>query len=313
MFDSLKPPPEPEFISHAMYLCQHCGGRKQYDIFDDLPVCIDCGIQDAAFISDEPEWRSGGDDGQTADPSRVGAPVNLDHFSEAWGSSTVMKVQRFANRQTCRLAMINLHSSMNHKDRALFHAYNDFDKIGKSILGLPDCVMYAAKCKYKTFNEAVLTRGAVRNGIKANCIFQACKEFGVARTTQEIADAFGIPARDLSRTSELFKEQIQETKATVIQPADLVPRFFNSITGIPDAARGRIKAKCVKACRALEECVALMGRTPKAVACAVIFRVLSDLQIGPPKAELCRICEVSVPTLSKIDAIVKTRLKELNY
>ena len=36
------------------------------------------------------------------------------NFSEAWGASTVMKVQRFANRQTCRLAMINLHLSLIH-------------------------------------------------------------------------------------------------------------------------------------------------------------------------------------------------------
>jgi len=48
-----------------------------------------------------------------------------------------------------------------------------------------------------------------------------------------------------------------------------------------------------------------MGRTPKAVACAVIFYVLSIEGLKPNKAEICRICDVSVPTLGKIEAIVK--------
>ena len=61
----------------------------------------------------------------------------------------------------------------------------------------------------------------------------------------------------------------------------------------------------VKACKAVEDCVELMGRTPKAVACAVMYIVLSRLGLGPPKAELCKICDVSVPTLGKIENIVK--------
>ena len=298
------PTPRVEYDEYAEFICQECGGRRQFDVFDDLPVCIDCGRVDAEFISSEPEWRSGGDEGKP-DPSRVGAPVNTDHFSAAWGASTIMNVSRAASYQQKRLAMINLHTSMNHKDRALFHAYDHLDRVGKVILNLPDNVMYAAKIKYKAFNEAVLTRGAVRNGIKANCVFQACREMGVARTTKEIADAFGIPARDLSRTTEIFQEQVPDKKVHVTTPADLIGRFLNDVTCVPEGARGRVKMKIVKGCQALDECVELMGRTPKAVACAVIFHVLNSEGFKPSKAEICRICDVSVPTLGKIETIVK--------
>lgn len=310
-FDSLRREPNSDQFQlreHADYLCESCGGRKQYDIFDDLPVCIDCGRVDFEFVSDEPEWRSGADDSGTAvDKSRVGAPVNTDHFSAAWGNSTIMSVKN-GTYQEKRLAMINLHTSMNHKDRALFHAYQDLDRVGKQTLNLPDNVMYAAKIKYKAFNEAVLTRGAVRNGIKANCIFQACREFNVARTTKEIADAFGIPARDISRTFDMYQEQVPETEVHVTTAADLVPRFFNEIEGVPEAQRGRIKMKIVKACKDLEDCVELMGRTPKAVACAVMFVVLKDVGFAVDKAALCKICDVSVPTLGKIETIVRSQI-----
>ena len=243
-------------------MCEHCGGQRQYTVFDDLPVCIDCGRVDYEFVSEEPEWRSGGDECK-ADPSRVGAPVNTDHFSAAWGASTIMSVAKQASYQQKRLAMINLHNSMNHKDRALFHAYQDLDKVGKQILGLPDSVMYQVKIKYKAFNEAVLTRGAVRSGIKANCVFQACREAGVARTTKEIADAFGIPARDLSRTFDIYQEQMPETEVHVTGSANLIPRFFNDITCVPTDHRGRIKMKITKVCKEMEECVELQGRTPQ--------------------------------------------------
>ena len=290
--------------THADYMCEHCGGRRQYDVFDDLPVCIDCGRVDYEFISEEPEWRSGGDEGK-ADPSRVGAPVNTDHFSAAWGASTIMSVAKQASYQQKRLAMINLHNSMNHRDRALFHAYQELDRIGKEVLKLPASIMYIIKIKYKAFNEAVLTRGAVRNGIKANCVFQACREAGVSRTTQEIADAFGIPARDLSRTFDMYQEQLPETEVHITTAADVIPRFFNDITCVPESQRGRIKMKIVNVAKEMAECVELQGRTPKAVACAIIFVVLKEAGLAPDKAELCKICGVSVPTLSKIEVIVR--------
>ena len=299
--------PNPDIC--AEYLCSACGGRRQFDIWDDLPVCIDCGRVDDAYVSSEPEWRSGPDDTGKADPSRVGAPVNTDHFSASWGAGAFISVGRGASTAQRRMARINQHASMNHKDRALFHAYDGLDRIGRTVLNLPENVMYAAKIKYRAFNEAVLTRGAVRNGIKANCIFQACREFGVARTTQEIADAFGIPARDLSRTFDMYQEQVPETEVHVTGAADLVPRFFNDVTCVPVEHKGRVKMRVVKMCRELTDCVELMGRTPKAIACAVMFIVLDKAGYRPNRAEICRICDVSVPTLSKIESII---LKEIN-
>ena len=195
---------------------------------------------------------------------------------------------------------------MNHRDRALFHAYEELDRIGKDVLKLQDNVMYSAKIKYKAFNEAVLTRGAVRNGVKANCIFQACREFGVARTTREIAEAFGIPSRDISRTFDMYQEQVPETVVHITTAADLVSRFFNEINGISDADRGRLKMKIVSKCKELEDRVELMGRTPKAIACAVMASILKDVPGAPNRQTLCKICDISVPTLSKIETILNS-------
>lgn len=283
------------------YICQHCGSTK---VIDDLPTCTGCGRVDNFFVSDEPEWRSGGDDGGP-DPSRVGAPVNTDHFSASWGQTTIMNVSYSASYAQKRLARINQHSSMNHRDRALFHAYIALDQVGKCVLKLPDNVMYAVKVKYKAFNEAVLTRGAVRNGIKANCVFQACHEFNIPRTAQEIADAFGIPVKDISRTSEMFQEKIPEKEVHFTTPGNLVPRFFNAITGIPDEQKRKIRMTIIHRCEELEERADLMGRTPQAVACAVMVKVLAGVPGAPDRVSLCKICDISHSTLAKIEDLIK--------
>jgi transcription initiation factor TFIIIB Brf1 subunit/transcription initiation factor TFIIB len=106
----------------------------------------------------------------------------------------------------------------------------------------------------------------------------------------------------------MYQEQNPETMVHVTQPADLIPRFMNNVSGIQERERGRVKCQIVKVCKSLEDCVELMGRTPKAIACAVIYIVLSQLDLNPNKKEICRICEVSEPTLTKIEAIIKKEL-----
>jgi len=301
----------------SAFLCRHCGAPKVFDGTDefgsaiDLPTCTSCGVVDAEYVSDEPEWRTGADS-EGPDPTRVGAPSNLDHFSETWNTGTRVQGVRFGGRnfhEAKKLARRHMHCNANHRDRNLFHAYEGMDKIGQGILGLKDNVMYLAKIKYKKFNENVLTRGAVRTGVKANCIFQACRELGVARTIQEIAEAFGIPPRDISRTFEIYNEQVPETDVHITSAADLAPRIFNQVTHVPEAERGRVKRKIINTCRDIEECVELMGRTPKAIVCAVTFHVLANMGHPISKTEVCRICEVSGPTLTKIDAIVKAKIQ----
>jgi transcription initiation factor TFIIIB Brf1 subunit/transcription initiation factor TFIIB len=303
--DELRVTPEPE--PESEWFCR-CGGIK---VMDMMPVCTSCGLTDDSWISHEPEWNSGGDpDSGNKDPSRVGAPINLDHFSESWGMGTMI-VPKTKSYATARMSRIHHHVSMHHRDRALFHAYQQLMDVGSRVLGLPDMVMYSAKIKYKEFNESKLTRGAVRNGVKANCIFQACREHNISRSTKEIADAFGIPVRDLSRTTEIYQEQVPDTEVHVMTASHLVPRFFNDIA-IPDVDKGRVKMRVIKICNSLEESVELMGRTPKAIACAVIFIVLTGMGHKIDRSTVCKVCDVSVPTLAKIENIVKAELKDKN-
>lgn len=290
-----------------------CSECKTIKIFspEGLPTCPGCGLVESHYIDDSPEWISGvTEDGQVNDKSRCVMPQDLELFSAQWGMSSIMST-RGTSYKNKRLAMINFHNSMNHKDRALFHAYKDFDLACVQMLSLPDSVVRDAKVMYRKFGEEKLTRGAVRTGIKANCVLWACKLNKVSRTTKEVADAFGIPAKDLSRTGQIFKDTMglstQDKKSPMsTTPHDIIHRLMNEFD-IPDKRAWRVK--CLKMADLLVDCVPLMGKTPTSVATVIIYKVLQD-QIT--KQVVCEKCKISLPTLNKIETIVNNHLEVKN-
>ena len=283
-------------------LCVYCSGDKV--LTREGMVCMECGTVDHVYIEETAEWSSGlNDDGKASDPSRCAIPTaNHELFSDAWGKGTVIATKYSSNYETKRMAKINFHNSMNHRDRSLFHAYRDIDEACGT---LPDTVLKDAKSMYKKFNEGKLTRGAVRAGIKANCVLYACRLAQIPRTTKEIADMFGIQSKDISRTTQIFTETIKEEKTDknfVTKPFNVMQRLLNAF----DVTKEQ-RFKCNKMCSDLESCVDLMSKSPNSVATAVIFLVLGS---SVTKSVLSEKCNVSVPTLNKIVNIAKRHLED---
>jgi transcription initiation factor TFIIIB Brf1 subunit/transcription initiation factor TFIIB len=311
-----------EINKYSEYLCP-CGGTKTMGFSDDnlswtdhtLPTCTSCGRCDDAFISDEPEWRGGmDDDGEVNDPSRCGAPTD-DRFSESWSMGTVMSVRSTASYALKKLARIDHHTSMNYKDRSLFHNYQDIERAGKTVMNLPVHVVKEAEHMYRKFGEQKLTRGAVRTGMKANCLLHACKQNNISRSAAEMATAFGIPVKDVSRTSGMFREVIltvtEKSVVSVTQASDLAARMFNDLTMIPDEERRRLRMRTIRICEDIQECVELMGKTPKTIAATVIYVVLEKTGYTT-KATISTVCGVSAPTINKIEDIVKLKISGAN-
>jgi transcription initiation factor TFIIB len=281
--------------------CRECSGVKIISP-EGLPTCSECGLVEDNFVDDTAEWTSGvTDDGRVNDPSRCGNPnANPELFSQNWGKGTIISTQRSSTYENKRMAKINFHMSMNHKDRSLFHAYRDIDEACHT---LPDTVLKDAKMMYRKFNEGKLTRGAVRLGIKANCVLYACRLAQVSRTTKEISDMFGIQSKDISRTTQIFKDTIMgiTEKNYVTKSHDVMQRLLNSF----DITREQ-RLRCNKMCNATDDCVELMSKTPNSVASAIIYIVLSP---NATKTQVCEKCSVSVPTLNKIENIIKKHLE----
>jgi|TARA_R110002074_G_scaffold175925_1_gene339375 transcription initiation factor TFIIIB Brf1 subunit/transcription initiation factor TFIIB len=297
-------PKENEVKPVITSICRECDGIKVITR-EGLPTCSVCGLVDSYFVDDTAEWTSGiTDDGKVNDPSRCGNPnANPELFSQNWGKGTIISTQHSSTYENKRMAKINFHMSMNHKDRSLFHAYRDIDEACHT---LQDSVLKDAKILYRKFNNEKLTRGAVRLGIKANCVLYACRLAQTPRTTKEIADMFGIQSKDISRTTQIFKDNILGVtkKNYVTKSYDVMQRLLNSF----EITREE-RLKCNKMCAATDNCVELMSKTPNSVASAIIYIVIGH---RVTKSEMCDRCSVSIPTLNKIEIIIKKHLELLN-
>ena len=297
--DALLVPKQTQEMVHQ-FVCRSCNGVKVFGS-DNMPVCTSCGLVDQYCIDESAEWTSGiSDEGKVSDPARCGNPnANPELFSNEWGKGSIIATKN-TTYKTRRMSKINFHQSMNHKDRALFHAYKYIEEAGQL---LPQSVLQAAKILYKKFNDEKLTRGNVRLGIKGNCLLYACRLAKVPRTTKEIADMFNIQPKDISRTAQIFKETIlgETEKNYITRPINVLQRILNSF----EISREE-RFKCVKMCNAVEKCPELMSKTPNTIATAIIY-----MNIGHrfSKADICKTCEVSIPTINKIEVIIKRYLE----
>jgi len=299
--DTLKTKKEEEEKPVNTNFCRECLGVKVISR-EGLPTCPECGLIEDRFIDDTAEWTSGvTDDGRVNDPSRCGNPnPNPELFSQNWGKGTVIATQYSSTYENKRMAKINFHMSMNHKDRSLFHAYREIDE---ACYTLPDSILKDAKMMYRKFNEGKLTRGAVRLGVKANCVLYACRLAQFPRTTREIADMFGVQSKDISRTTQMFKDTIMGVteKNYVTKAFDVMQRLLNSFEVSRDE-----RYRCNKMCKDTEDCIDLMSKTPNSIASAIIW-IVNGSKLT--KGEVCEKCSVSVPTLNKIENIIKRHLE----
>lgn len=289
----LNGPADTAVVHDADLYCNACKSPVVF-IAGELPTCSRCGLVKPEWISEEAEWN-GCMDGEDDDPSRVGAPVDTDLYSEKWGLNTMIV------GGSKLMARINMHSGMNHKDRALFHAYDDIQRAANR-MGLPEAVSKTAKMLYRKFNEEKLTRGSVRTGVKANCLLIACRTNGVSRTTHEIAEAFDISTRDMSRTLTLFRETVKVGGGGVTNASDLIGRKLSKWQ-----LSGHERMRIINACKVVEKSPDLVGKTPKSIASTVTFVMMAG---KIPKYDVCEAFEVSVPTLTKLEGTVKEVIRE---
>lgn len=280
-----------------------CGGRKLQ--VEGMPTCTACGKVDKIFVDDSAEWKSGiSSDGQVTDGSRCANPnAPSELFSYSWGKSSIIGKKRGSTYKDRRMAKINFHLSMsNHRDRALFHVYREIEETCPS---LPENILHDAKTLYKKFNDAKLTRGSVRTGIKANCVLFACRFNKYPRSTKEIADMFQISTKDVSRTTQIFTETLMGTRdagerSFITRPVDLVPRLMNRLECTQED-----RQEAQKYVRTIQDYVELMAKTPLAVAAAGMYTVLKAR--GFTKAQVARVCDVSVPTLNKVESLLRNK------
>jgi transcription initiation factor TFIIB len=191
-------------------------------------------------------------------------------------------------------------NSMPYKERSLYKVYMNISE--KCLAAdLPKIIYETAQSYYRNISETKISRGSNRIGIIAACIYYACKECGVPRSTGELSALFDIDSKIMTKGCKNFTEitrmskdrkRIQSQKS--INLHDFTERFCHKLKVDP-LHQEQIK-KLSELCESLD---LVNDNTPPAMASGCIYLYLRHKNIEIDKKDISDICKISEVTINK--------------
>jgi transcription initiation factor TFIIIB Brf1 subunit/transcription initiation factor TFIIB len=154
-----------------------------------------------------------------------------------------------------------------------------------------------------------LSRGNVRLGLIACCIYYACIKHNSPRSIKEISCMCDIEPSVFNSAHKIFREVMkkhipEEMFDESTQVDDLVSRFCTYLNF--DRKKSCSISKKVKGINDIvDETQILIGKTPSAITASCIYYVLCRSDIEVQKKHLSTQLNVSVVTINKIVQILK--------
>ena len=275
-----------------------CQKEGNYLISDGIIQCKVCS-NTISNISDSAEWRFyGGNDNKTTDPTRCGMPVNTLLPESSIGSSVSFKNN---SKSMCQIRRYQQWNGMPYKERSLYKVFNEITEVCKKN-NIPTIIINEAKSLYNIISKTKISRGSNRVGIIAACVYFACKECNVPRSSKEIADIFKISVtimtKGVKKCQEIIYMNKQSNKRLLykesIKPQDFIDRFCNKLN-IKDDQILDIK----KICEIVIQNNITSENTPPSIASGCILYFAKKNKLAITKKDISDICKISEVTINK--------------
>jgi transcription initiation factor TFIIB len=280
--------------------CPECGSTRLMRDYECAEiVCMNCGFVVAAKLADRgPEWRAF-DDEQRAKRARVGAPLTFTihdkglstmidwHDRDVYGKglSPGQKAQIYRLRKWQRRIRVS-----DATERNLAFALSEISKIANG-LSLPKNILETASLIYRKAVKERLIRGRSIQGVTAAAIYVACRQCGVARTLEEIAQASNINKKEIGRSYRFLVKEL-DYFIPPLKPSQYVTKFSNQLT-----MQGKVEEIAHKILAAAKELKLTSGRGPTGIAAAASY--IASVLTGERKtqreiAEIAQVTEVTI-------------------
>jgi transcription initiation factor TFIIB len=280
--------------------CPECHSTRLMRDYENAElVCMNCGFVLAAKIADRgPEWRAF-DDEQRTKRTRVGAPLTYTihdkglstmidwHDRDVYGKSLSpgQKAQVYRLRKWQRRIRVS-----DATERNLAFALSEITKIANN-LNLPKSILETASVIYRKAVKERLIRGRSIQGVTAAAIYLACRQCGLARTLEEIAQASSVPKKEVGRS---YRFLIRELNYSIppLKPSQYITKFSNQLT-----MQGKVEEIAHKILGAAKELKLTSGRGPTGIAAAASY--IASVLTGERKtqreiAEIAQVTEVTI-------------------
>ena len=226
--------------------CANCNSSSLEIDKDGYMVCKDCSAINSTIIDLTSEWRYyGNDDSKSNDPTRCGMPISSLLPQSSHGS--VISSFYTDSYQMKKIRKYHAWNAMPYRERSLWGVF-DILQAKASSNGIPLCIIEDAKKTYKALSENRISRGSNRLGLIASCIWGACKEKNVPRSSKEIAKIFDLPITSMSKGCKQYQEIMNIIKKddtntikqknvclSASKPEDFIHRFCSNLNMTNDA------------------------------------------------------------------------------
>jgi transcription initiation factor TFIIB len=175
-------------------------------------------------------------------------------------------------------------------ERNLAFAMAELDRLS-SHLSLPRSIREAAAMIYRRAVEENLIRGRSIESVTAACLYAACRQRGVPRTLEEIAEHARVDKKEIGRSYRFIVKELN-IRINPTNPIDYIPRFASEL-GLSSNVQQR-------AIEILEQAINLgltSGRGPMGVAAAALY--IASIEKGERRtqrdvSEVAKVTEVTV-------------------
>jgi len=296
--------------------CPECGSNRLMRDYECAEiVCMGCGFVVAAKLADQgPEWRAF-DDEQRAKRARAGAPLTFTihdkglstmidwHDRDVYGKRLApgQKAQIYRMRKWQRRIRVS-----DATERNLAFALSEISKIANN-LNLPKNILETASVIYRKAVKERLIRGRSIQGVTAAAIYVACRQCGVARTLDDIAQASTVNKKEVGRS---YRFLIKELNYFIppLKPSQYITKFSNQLT-----MQGKVEEIAHKILAAAKEMKLTSGRGPTGIAAAASY--IASVLTGERKTqrEIAEIAQVTEVTIRNRYKELVERLKFVIY
>jgi transcription initiation factor TFIIB len=280
--------------------CPECGSARLMRDYECAEiVCMDCGyVVDAKIADRGPEWRAF-DDEQRSKRTRVGAPLTYTihdkglsttidwHDRDIYGKSLSpgQKAQVYRLRKWQRRIRVS-----DATERNLAFALSEITKISNN-LNLPKNILETASVIYRKAVKERLIRGRSIQGVTSAALYLACRQCGLPRTLDEIAQSSSVHKKEIGRS---YRFLIKELNYSIppLKPSQYITKFSNQLT-----MQGKVEEIAHKILASAKELKLTSGRGPTGIAAAASY--IASVLTGERKtqreiAEIAQVTEVTI-------------------
>lgn len=169
-------------------------------------VCDDCGLViDERQIDRGPEWRAF-NHSERQEKSRVGAPTTQTMHDKGLTTTIDWKDKDAYGRSISSEKRSQMHRLRKWQERIrtkdagernLQFALSEIDRMA-SALGVPRSVREVASVIYRRALDEDLIRGRSIEGVATSALYAACRQEGIPRSLDEVADVSRVSQKELA-------------------------------------------------------------------------------------------------------------------